>query len=228
MSHVTCKFCAEEIQEAAIVCKHCGNSQVETKKSKWIYVAIAAIGFLLVTFFAGLKSGERAQEPVPIETSQADLENKDLSVFLDFNDEGLTDVISLEFYFTAEQEFPGQTTYFTCSQAATDNLYKSFGDPMETNMLPMGTIQNLGKFKANLLKSDSSLLAISSDVYPVMSGGNTCSWVFTFEDVKFDGLPFVFDLSEFGVEKMPISPNDIVNGEVRIRLNKLKMKSILD
>jgi hypothetical protein len=228
MSVVKCKFCAEEIQETAIICKHCGKSQKDSKMNKWIYVAIAAAGFTLVIFFAGVKSGEQNQESVPSETSQADSENKDLSVFLDFNDEGLTDVISLEFYFSAEQEFPGQTTYFTCSQAATDNLYKTFGDPMETNMLAMGTIQNLGKFKANLLKSDSSLLAISSDVYPVMSGGNTCSWVFTFEDVKFDGLPFVFDLSEYGVEKMPISPNDIVNGEVRIRLNKLKMKSILD
>ena len=82
MSVVKCKFCAEEIQETAIMCKHCGKSQKDSRMNKWIYVAIAAAGFTLVIFFAGVKSGEQSQETLPSETSQADSENKDLMLIL--------------------------------------------------------------------------------------------------------------------------------------------------
>ncbi len=60
----TCRFCAEEILDAAIVCKHCQRDLVETtgrtpasaygiRRWIWIIVAVLVCGYFLVQWSRG-------------------------------------------------------------------------------------------------------------------------------------------------------------------------------
>lgn len=54
-----CQFCAEEIQDAAIVCKHCKRdvSTVATRKPRWS-VIVLSVGLVLAVFVWVLASYE--------------------------------------------------------------------------------------------------------------------------------------------------------------------------
>ena len=48
-----CPFCAEEIQDEAIKCKHCGESLIKKEQTKWYFRASSlVIAFLCVGPFA--------------------------------------------------------------------------------------------------------------------------------------------------------------------------------
>ncbi|MBU3933800.1 MAG: zinc ribbon domain-containing protein [Candidatus Omnitrophica bacterium] len=48
-----CPFCAEEIQDEAIKCKHCGESLIKKEKTKWYFrTSSLVIAFLCVGPFA--------------------------------------------------------------------------------------------------------------------------------------------------------------------------------
>lgn len=67
----TCPFCAEAIQDAAIVCKHCGRDLVEQQRQKkvrngWVIAAWCFIVFVALVLIGGVVNSSRS--PAPSET----------------------------------------------------------------------------------------------------------------------------------------------------------------
>ena len=142
---------------------------------------------------------------------------------LDFNDGGITDVLSIEQRF-GPGNVGSQTEYFTCSKSAAQNLNRLYGES-NLEMLAMGTIDHLVDLKANLLNSKSSLIGISDSAIAQMTTGNTCAFKFAFRNVTLDGLPFSIDLSQYDARPILINPNDVVNNEIHIPVQHLKLKT---
>lgn len=70
-----CRFCAEEIQDAAVVCKHCGRDLVARpapvvtppakKGPRWGLILLAALGGLLIGFWIIASAARNLAAPAP-------------------------------------------------------------------------------------------------------------------------------------------------------------------
>ena len=73
-----CPFCAEEVQDDAIKCKHCGSEIKRKKKSNsgWIGLGIIIAFFVVLAFFGGSNS---PNSPTTTPSSPSSPANPDLS-----------------------------------------------------------------------------------------------------------------------------------------------------
>ena len=179
-------------------------------------VALGAIAIGLSVFLSGCSTegGQGAQTPTP--------SNKTFSVFLDLDDNkslgwGVVNIL--------QNEAGTRALLYSCGNERYSELLEWYPvtTPGNSNYLVMGTMEDIvySKDDIKLLGSKQEVLALPVSVSANADGGPSCALEFVFENVPFDDLPFMVDLSEFKLDPVWFNASEAESGEVHIPLEKL-------
>lgn len=110
---------------------------------------------------------------------------------------------------------------FTCGEEQLSQLQEWY-PPFESQFSAVGTLAMvIFSTEIKLLGSKGEVLALPVETKVNTDGSSRCSVEYTFENVPFDDLPFMVDLSEWKLEPTWFNAAEASDGNVYIELEKL-------
>jgi predicted nucleic acid-binding Zn ribbon protein len=229
VSTVKCPFCAEVIQQEALLCRYCGKRLSEKPRSNRQRNVLATLLIASMVVIGMLWFSESKQLTEEPKDENTDLSALSVNIKLDD-----MNPVSMGMGTVVEAPATGPILHASCSGEVNGFLNEFFMDDSgfpKGRDLAVGSIEMIALPDLTLLSGSGEVLGVAKDgrndsamekILKHWNNGNTetCSIEIVFEGLAIDNSPVQVDLRPLGMELKTYNFDEISDGTVDVVASK--------